>query len=72
MFQPPPHTVKHKTHDSEQKEEEEEEDPYVTQLSECSDIYLKLETCLAEHDRDWRRCQTLVKSLQDCNQKQGP
>lgn len=49
-------------------EEEEEEDPYVTQLADCSQVYLQLETCLGEHDRDWTKCQDLVKKLQACSQ----
>lgn len=33
----------------------------------CSDLYYRLEHCLGEHDRDWRKCQAEVKSLKSCN-----
>lgn len=36
--------------------------------SGCSLVYYKLEECLGEHDRDWRKCQSEVKALQICNQ----
>eukprot|EP00803_Ostreobium_quekettii_P002177 evm.model.scf_1526.4 EVM.evm.TU.scf_1526.4 scf_1526:28614-29378(+) len=36
--------------------DEEEDDPYVAQLG-CRVEYEALEECLADHDRDWRRCQ---------------
>lgn len=29
--------------------------------------YLRLEECLGEHDRDWRRCQNEVQALRACN-----
>ncbi|CAN0235541.1 unnamed protein product, partial [Ascophyllum nodosum] len=35
----------------------------------CSADYYKLEDCLGEHDRDWRRCQEQVKALKKCNEK---
>ena len=47
-------------------EEGEFDDPYVHQLGNCAALYQRLEACLAEHDRDWRRCQYLVKALQVC------
>lgn len=33
----------------------------------CSELYYRLEECLGEHDRDWRKCQAEVKSLKTCN-----
>lgn len=30
--------------------------------SGCSKDYYRLEDCLGEHDRDWRRCQRQVRS----------
>ncbi|CAI5476237.1 unnamed protein product [Closterium sp. Yama58-4] len=38
-------------------EEGEELDPMVEQLQDCSRLYVRLENCLVEHDRDWRKCQ---------------
>ncbi|CAM9921865.1 unnamed protein product [Hapterophycus canaliculatus] len=37
--------------------------------SGCSSVYYRLEDCLGEHDRDWRRCQEQVKALKACNDK---
>jgi hypothetical protein len=37
--------------------------------SKCADIYHKLEECLGENDREWRKCQIEVKLLKDCNSK---
>ncbi|CAM9197503.1 unnamed protein product [Ectocarpus sp. 6 AP-2014] len=39
--------------------------------SGCSSIYYRLEDCLGEHDRDWRRCQEQVKALKACNDKKN-
>ena len=49
-------------------EEEEDIDPLVDQQG-CGRVYAQLETCLGEHDRDWRACQDQVKALRDCYQK---
>ena len=29
----------------------------------CGQLYLKLEECLGEHERDWRRCQAEARPL---------
>ncbi len=34
--------------------------------SGCGDVYMILEECLGEYDRDWRRCQSQVKALRRC------
>lgn len=34
----------------------------------CAQPYHLLEDCLADFDRDWRKCQKQVKALQQCNQ----
>lgn len=36
-------------------------------LRSCSDIYYNLETCLVDNNRDWRKCQSIVKELKLCN-----
>jgi hypothetical protein len=33
----------------------------------CSDVYYKLEECLGEHNREWRKCQLEVHALQKCS-----
>jgi hypothetical protein len=35
--------------------------------SGCSEVYYKLEECLGEHNREWRKCQIEVKMLQQCS-----
>lgn len=32
----------------------------------CGKLYLQLEECLGEHDRDWRKCQAEVKAWKSC------
>ena len=32
----------------------------------CAKLYLQLEECLGEHDRDWRKCQAEVKAWKSC------
>ena len=32
----------------------------------CGHLHLKLEECLGEHDRDWRKCQPEVKAFGKC------
>lgn len=35
----------------------------------CAKEYYVLEECLAEHDRDWRKCQKVISDLKKCNEK---
>lgn len=35
----------------------------------CSREYYALEECLGEHDRDWTKCQGVVKQLKLCNER---
>lgn len=35
----------------------------------CSKVYAALEECLGESDRNWSKCQPIVASLKECNQK---
>ena len=37
--------------------------------SGCAMEYYKLEDCLGEHDRNWSKCQDVVKLLQQCNRR---
>ncbi len=41
-------------------------------LGSCTSIYYELEECLAQNDRDWRKCQSVVKSLKLCNDSKAP
>lgn len=39
-------------------DQEEDLDPIVAQLGQrCAKLYIQLEECLGENDRDWRKCQ---------------
>uniref|UniRef100_A0A452Z2R9 CHCH domain-containing protein n=1 Tax=Aegilops tauschii subsp. strangulata TaxID=200361 RepID=A0A452Z2R9_AEGTS len=35
----------------------DEDDESVKQLNECAALYLSLQDCLAESDRNWKACQ---------------
>lgn len=48
-----------------QLDDEEEEAELLNQQG-CAAVYFQLEECLAEHDRDWRRCQEQVEALRRC------
>ena len=39
----------------------------MIEASGCSVEYFKLEECLGEYDRDWRKCQATVKALKTCS-----
>lgn len=48
------------------------EDLDVDELIErnrCHKDYYKLEDCLADADRDWRKCQSEVRALKACNDR---
>ncbi|XAR57166.1 hypothetical protein NMG60_11025214 [Bertholletia excelsa] len=47
----------------------DEEDESVKQLDECSSLYLSLQDCLVETDRNWRSCQKHVQALKACNDR---
>ncbi len=34
--------------------------------SGCGEAYYKLEDCLADNERDWRKCQNFVKAWKNC------
>lgn len=43
------------------------EDAIARTLGSCTSLYYELEECLAHNDRDWRKCQNVVKNLKICN-----
>ncbi|CAN1854166.1 hypothetical protein LINPERHAP1_LOCUS41251 [Linum perenne] len=47
----------------------DEEDESVKQLRECSSIYLSLQDCLVNTDRNWKACQKEVQALKACNER---
>ncbi|KAI6683872.1 hypothetical protein NL676_029785 [Syzygium grande] len=51
---PPPPPPIHRT-------DADEDDENVKQLRECSSLYLSLQDCLVNHDRNWKSCQKKCK-----------
>ncbi|XP_051127859.1 uncharacterized protein LOC127249200 [Andrographis paniculata] len=47
----------------------DEDDENVKQLRECSSLYLALQDCLVNSNRNWRSCQKEVLALKTCNEK---
>jgi hypothetical protein len=39
----------------------------MIEKSKCSELYYRLEECLGEYNREWRKCQVEVKALKDCS-----
>ena len=40
-------------------------------LQHCTKVYYELETCLVDNNRDWSKCQLIVKQLKECNEKKN-
>ncbi|KAH0730652.1 hypothetical protein KY289_001840 [Solanum tuberosum] len=43
------------------QDDADEEDETVKQLNECSSVYLSLQDCLINSDRNWKSCQKAMK-----------
>lgn len=41
----------------------------VIEQAGCSEKYYKLEHCLGESERDWRKCQEELKAFRLCHEK---
>ncbi|ETV97472.1 hypothetical protein H310_09399 [Aphanomyces invadans] len=39
----------------------------MIERNKCAKEYYKLEECLGEYDRDWTKCQEVVRALRTCN-----
>jgi hypothetical protein len=39
----------------------------MIEKSKCSELYYRLEECLGEYNREWRKCQSEVKALKECS-----
>uniref|UniRef100_A0A1J3E3B0 Cytochrome c oxidase assembly factor 4-like protein, mitochondrial n=1 Tax=Noccaea caerulescens TaxID=107243 RepID=A0A1J3E3B0_NOCCA len=46
----------------------DDDDENVKQLKECSSLYLSLQDCLVDTNRDWKSCQKHVQSLKACQE----
>ena len=42
----------------------------IVEQGPCGAVYLALEDCLGEQDRDWRKCQRQVQALSECNRRE--
>ncbi|KAH0725835.1 hypothetical protein KY290_001662 [Solanum tuberosum] len=51
------------------QDDADEEDETVKQLKECSSVYLSLQDCLINSDRNWKSCQKEVQALKACNDR---
>ncbi|KAF6145207.1 hypothetical protein GIB67_041402 [Kingdonia uniflora] len=49
----------------------DEEDENVKQLQECSVLYLSLQDCLVESNRNWKACQQKVQALKACHERKN-
>ncbi|KAM6562546.1 hypothetical protein CsatB_022544 [Cannabis sativa] len=47
----------------------DEDDDNVKQLKDCSSLYLALQDCLVNTNRNWKSCQPEVQALKSCNEK---
>ncbi|KAK6265497.1 hypothetical protein QUC31_016334 [Theobroma cacao] len=46
-----------------------DDDENVKQLEECSALYLSLQDCLVNSNRNWKSCQMEVQALKACNER---
>ncbi|KAL3812746.1 hypothetical protein ACJIZ3_014014 [Penstemon smallii] len=51
------------------RDDADEEDETVKQLRECSSLYLSLQDCLVNSNRNWKSCQKEVQALKVCNER---
>ncbi|XP_018840559.1 uncharacterized protein LOC121246769 [Juglans microcarpa x Juglans regia] len=47
----------------------DDDDENVKQLNECSSLYLSLQECLNNTNRNWKSCQMEVQALRACNER---
>ncbi|GAV63355.1 hypothetical protein CFOL_v3_06873 [Cephalotus follicularis] len=47
----------------------DDEDENVKQLKQCSSLYLSLQDCLVDSNRNWKACQKEVQALKACNER---
>ncbi|KAK9086643.1 hypothetical protein Syun_029037 [Stephania yunnanensis] len=53
------------------EDDADEEDDNVKQLNECSSLYLSLQDCLINSNRNWKSCQKEVQALKACNDRRN-
>ncbi|POO02328.1 Cysteine alpha-hairpin motif superfamily [Trema orientale] len=49
--------------------DDDDDDDNVKQLNECSSLYLALQDCLVNTNRNWKSCQIEVQALKSCNER---
>ncbi|KAG6764805.1 hypothetical protein POTOM_032292 [Populus tomentosa] len=47
----------------------DEDDDNVKQLKQCSSLYLSLQDCLVNSNRNWKSCQKEIQALKACNER---
>ncbi|KAI3855988.1 hypothetical protein MKX03_016909 [Papaver bracteatum] len=53
------------------QDDADEEDESVKQLEECFVLYLTLQDCLVEKNRNWKACQVEVQALKACHERKN-
>ncbi|KAI4369599.1 hypothetical protein MLD38_018024 [Melastoma candidum] len=66
--EPPTSAAKPETPPVLHRSDADEDDDNVRQLQECSSLYLALQDCLVNSDRNWKSCQREVQALKACNE----
>ncbi|XVF62719.1 hypothetical protein PTKIN_Ptkin09bG0030700 [Pterospermum kingtungense] len=51
------------------QDDADDDDENVKQLKECSALYLSLQDCLVQSNRNWKSCQMEVQALKTCNER---
>ncbi|CAH1434232.1 unnamed protein product [Lactuca virosa] len=51
------------------KDDADEDDENVKQLQQCSSLYILLQDCLVNSNRNWKVCQKEVQDLKACNER---
>ena len=64
-FEPQNGPVRH----TERIQDEDDGDKALSQLGDCQDKYLALESCLVDQDRAWTKCQDQVQALRACQER---
>ncbi|PKI68807.1 uncharacterized protein LOC116187478 [Punica granatum] len=51
------------------RDDADDDDESVKQLQQCSSLYLSLQECLVNSNRNWKSCQKEVQALKTCNER---
>ncbi|KAJ8767523.1 hypothetical protein K2173_017592 [Erythroxylum novogranatense] len=48
-----------------------DDDDNVKQLGQCSSLYISLQDCLVNNNRNWKACQEEVQALRACSERRN-